>query len=203
MKKTLLLFCAILLFTTVQAQELVRQQEIGLSFTGLSHFGLAYRFGHQQAMWRVGSNFISGSTDIWFYSNDPAVRQEREGLGAGLSFGREFRKAIANDFEFRYGADVSFRVNRDRNSVLGHESPNHNYSNLRTTFSPGINLVLGLNYIFRERFIFGAELLPGGSYNFGTSKNILPDRNSEPTRFTGYSFGISSNSAVFTAMYRF
>ncbi len=204
MKKTFLLFCAVLLFVSAQAQERVKQQELGLSFIGFNNFGLAYRFGHQHAMWRVGSTFINGSSDTYFDYNAPGWRAVNKRLGVGLSFGREYRKLFAKDFEFRYGADLSFYSVRNRESQTGHLNQIVDFSRLRTTFAPGINLVLGINYVLWERFVFGAELLPGASYRFEAyNPNTLPGSETTTIRWTGYSFGISSSSAILTAMYRF
>ncbi len=199
MKKIPLILAALLLSLCVMAQEKTKQNEIGLIFNNLNNFGLTFKTGTSKSLWRFRTLFIKGSNDD---KNYPAVENKENTFGFGLSLGKEFRKKIDNNFEIRYGADLSFSYSFDKIINDGKLNNDLDLSNKMYSYSPGINLVLGINYVFKDKFVIGAELLPHVTYHYTTNTQILYNTESK-TNNTNITYGFSNNSALLTLAYRF
>jgi len=204
MKKLVLLFATMFLAVTLMAQEPAKQQEIGLSFYSLNGFGITYKTGTEKALWRFNSIAISGDNNN--YSNEYNDEKTSD-TSFGISFGKEFRKALAENFELRYGADLSFRYDQSSNRIEYKENnPFYNYYlQKRETYTPGLNLVFGINYIINDKLVIGAELLPGFGYSFGTATHKQSETTDTETEqdISGYNLRISSSSALLSIAYRF
>jgi hypothetical protein len=182
-----------------------KQKEIGLVFSGLNNFGLTFRTGTKKSMWRLNTLFISGNnTD----KVSDSIKSKQSNSGFGVDIGREYRKEITKDFELRFGADLSFRYNKSKSN---YESIRVNYeirSNEETIYTPGLNLVFGVNYEISHNLVLGAELLPSINYAFGTSidkgsyyyKNTNHEIKSD---ISGLSYGLSNTSILLSLAYRF
>lgn len=186
------------------AQETTKQKEVGLVFNNLDNFGLTYKTGSDNSLWRFNTLFISGSN---LDETADSLVMQFSNMGFRVSFGREYRKEIAEKLELRFGADISFRYTQSK-SEYNYKSVN-NYDRLyeRITYQPGINLVLGLNYVFNGSFVIGAEVLPSFSYTTGTSvqKNYYSSTGSNEIKsdISGFNYGLSTSSVLLSLAYRF
>ena len=186
------------------AQEPVKQKEIGLIFSNLDNFGITYKTGTEKSLWRFNALFISG------YNMDNVAdssANKQNSMGFGIKLGKEYRKVIVNNLELRYGADISFDYSHLKTDYDDKTVDDYDRLNERTTYSSGINLVLGLNYVLSKNLIIGVELLPDFSYTTGTSIEKHYYTNSADselkTDISGFSYGFSNTSALLSVSYRF
>lgn len=192
----------LLLFATLNisfAQEKKKRQEVGINFTSLNNFGITYKTGTAKNLWRfniLALNFNNNKGEI---INQQQFIGEHYSVGAGISVGKEFRKIITKNLEFRYGFDVAFNygwyknINKDNNNY---------FENERTTYSPSLVGVIGANYIFSENLAFGVELLP--NFNYTTGNNRIVNGNVENKGdISAFGFNLNSNIARLSLSYRF
>ena len=213
MKKTvMILFCLSTMPFLLIAQNTVKQKEAGIVFNNLNNLkdiGLTYKTGTNKSMWRFTTLFLSGGianqTDQipGRYNAD----HKTHNFGFGLKFGKEYRKPFANNFELRYGADLSFSYSRSTinrhitdDLVVYHSSVEESWEQM----APGVNLVFGVNYVIKKVFVIGAEILPGLKYTTTTSTLKSYDtytlQSEKKTKSSGFSiYGFSSNS-IFSAV---
>lgn len=189
MRKILLSLLVIAFAMQLSAQDNERQQEAGITFWGLNNFGLTYRTGTESGMWRFGSVLINGTREKVSNSSFDLYEEKESTMGFGLRIGREQRSSIAEDFEFRYGADIGFNYHKFRQEV----SNFNDYT--RVILQPSFNLVLGLNYALSEKIIMGAEVMPSITYS-------RLKENGEP-QATYIDYNISNGSAMLSLVYRF
>lgn len=187
MKKLVLILFVIAFAFPAISQEPTKQKEVGLVFSNLSNFGFTYKIGTEKAMWRFGSMYTSG--DFLIYENDA---NSNNTFSLGFSLGKEYRKKVAEKLEFRYGADISMtsRFNKYKTT-----------SNSTLRLTPGINAVVGLNYLINDHLVFGAELLPGIYYNYlkqKTDNNVILTT----TTVKEFWYDFSTNSAQLSLVYR-
>lgn len=203
MKKIALIIAALTMSIFVIAQEKTKQNEIGLLFYNLDNFGLSLKTGTNKSLWRFTTLFISGSnTDE---SADSLVYKSSN-IGYGLKVGKEFRNNITDNLEFRFGADISFNYRQSESDYNDKTVDNRDRTQERITYEPGINLVLGFNYVLRDNFIIGAELLPYFSYNTGNSlrkNNYNGNLEEIDSDISGFRYGFSNSSVLITLAYRF
>lgn len=108
-----LLFGLMLCFTTpLFAQEKPLRRELGLTFTGINSFGLTYRQGGDESLWRFRAFSALGNTN-----NETADSSNRlsQNFDFFLGAGREYRAPLTGNFQLRYGADLVAGINYDRN----------------------------------------------------------------------------------------
>lgn len=182
------------------AQDQIR--EVGLTFRNFDGFGLDYKTGSSLSLWRFNSLFLSASErEDETYWNDADLKSSSYAIE--FRVGREFRKAVVEDFQFRYGLDISFGFSKVK-SRLVYDDATHNTSQETQTFTPGINALVGVNYVLKEKIVIGVEVLPGITYTTG-SKTSKDSGNPEATKsdISGFNFGLSSSAALLTLAYRF
>ena len=203
MRKTLLIISFITLSLFVFAQENTKQKEIGLAFYNLNDFGLSLKTGTNKSLWRFTTLFISGRNSD--ESSDSLITKYSN-VGFGLKVGKEFRKSITDNLEFRFGADVSFSYRQTESDYNDKTIDDHDRLTERKTCNPGINLVLGVNYVLNDNFVIGAEFLPNFSYQTGTSINkSYYENNGDEIKsdISGFNYGLSNTSVMITLAYRF
>ena len=136
MKKNLFSIVLLISVLTIQAQEKDKVKEVGLTFYNLDGFGLTYRLGNENAVWRFNSLFFGTTDQSGNNSNN------NKSIGLGSSLGREWRKAMTDKLDFRYGVDVFYNYRKNTaDNYLTPELENENIFN-----SGGLNLILGFNY---------------------------------------------------------
>jgi hypothetical protein len=201
MKKITLLILTLSISLYTLAQENPKQKEVGLVMSSFNSFGLTYRFGNIKSLWRLNTLLIYGNE---FNEEADSLETTTNNSGLGFAIGKEFRNSITDNLEIRYGFDVSFDYSTYKRTRDDKTTGNIDYETKNRTYSPGVNLVFGLNYIINEQFVIGAELLPGVSYSTGTreSYNWVTEEN-DITNISQINYGISNTSARLTFLYRF
>jgi hypothetical protein len=187
----------------VMAQETIKRKEIGLVFSDHNNFGLTFRTGTDKSLWRFKTLLISGGT---FDQVGDSSANKQSHTGFGIQLGKEYRKAIAGNLELRIGVDISFQYSQSKQEIDDKTVNDYNRLNEQTSYMPGINLVFGLNYVFNDKVVIGAELLPNFSYTTGTSvdKYYSPDNSNEfKSDISGFSYGLSNLSPLLSLAYRF
>jgi hypothetical protein len=203
MRKLLLFSIGIAMSISIIAQEETKQKEIGLVFNSLNSFGLSCKTGSNTSLWRFNTLLISGNNSDY---NADSLDRNQSNFGFSISFGKEYRKPLVENLELRYGADLSFGYNKSSNSENDISIMNYDSKFGRTTYSPGVTLVFGLNYVFKNKLIIGAEILPYISYLIGNEiKNYEQDGQDVETKteISGFRFGLSNQSILVTLAYQF
>ena len=125
-------------------------------------------------------------------------------FGFAIAVGKEFRTSVTDNLELRYGLDLSFNYSSLKRTEDDKTSNNNDIETVSTLYEPGVNLVFGLNYVIKESFVIGAEILPGVVYSIGTKENYNW-RTGENDKYdiSGFRYGITNTSARLTFLYRF
>ncbi|MDE5423375.1 hypothetical protein L3073_14235 [Ancylomarina sp. DW003] len=202
MKKTFILLIALAISTLAIGQEKKTEQirEAGLTFRNLDNFGFSYKIGTKQSLWRFNAVSISGNKENKDFSGGD---RDSNHFGVGLSVGKESRKPIAKNLEYRFGFDFSFNYNHSKRTQPTYYNSSYIDTEVKTDFyTPGVNMVLGLNYIVNEHFVFGAEIMPFINYTIGRTRTG-EDNNKETTDHTNFSYGLDSSSVLLSLAYRF
>jgi hypothetical protein len=200
MKKTTLIII-VLTFSTMftKGQTIDKQKEIGLIFSSLNNFGITYKTGTKEALWRFSTLFIKGSDNSHNYST---WKDTGNSFGNGIRIGKEKRKNIAKNLDFRYGFDLTFSYYHEKTATDNYIAPSNNQTNITNRYSPGMNLLIGINYWISEKFVMGAEILPYFNYSYSKFSNTF---NSVTTYHTakGINYGLTNQSALITIAYKF
>ncbi|MFA6400928.1 MAG: hypothetical protein WCX31_04775 [Salinivirgaceae bacterium] len=200
MKKSFLVFSFLTATVFVMAQEATKQREVGLVFNNLDSFGITYKTGTNQSMWRFNTMTISGNVAN---SKQDSSESRNHQNGFYVEAGKEFRKLIAENFEFRYGADLFFHYSKSKNDYNDKTVANNDRILENSNYTPGINLVFGFNYIIHDKLVLGAEVMPYFSYYTTVSKVTPDDPNVDVIKRSGFSYGLSNSSAMLSVSYRF
>jgi len=203
MKKSLFILLALSVSVFAIAQENKNVKEIGLLFNSTNSFGFTYRTGTDQSLWRFSALNLSGGNQKL---NADSITTKHNDMGFGLKLGKEFRKNIAKKLDLRYGVDLSFYYDKYYSEREDQSMENYEYSDSEVTYSPGINLVLGLNYQIHKNIFIGAEILPFINYITGSESISQPydnDLNEEKRDISGFEFGLSSSSVMLSIVYQF
>ena len=182
----------------------LKQKEIGVQFDDLDNFGVTFKFGSRESLWRVHTMLISGRHEERRAVD--SLNETTETSQYGLKLGREYRKTITNVLEFVYGLDISFHYNYRKDDK--NDKTNNLYRVEKDiSYEPGINLVLGINYWFTDHLSIGIEILPRFTYNYGTSKHVYYD-DSEVIRDvkyenSGFNYGLNNRYGLVTVSLRF
>lgn len=59
MNKITITFLAVIISLSVSAQEKTKQHEVGIAFTNVNEFGLTYKVGKSNSLWRFNTLFIN------------------------------------------------------------------------------------------------------------------------------------------------
>lgn len=203
MKKSLLILTALTMSFFLMAQGQSKQKEIGLVFSNLDNFGLTFRIGSEKALWRFNTLYLSGH-NVTQTSDSSETKSISNGFG--LKLGREWRKTIVGNLEFRIGADLSFNFSKLINDIDDKTLNDQDMVRESTTYEPGINLVLGFNYVIHDQFVIGAEVMPSFSYIMGTSvtKAYYNNNGNEVKgKISGFNYGLSNTWVLLNLIYRF
>jgi len=201
MKKIFLTFATLTLSLFVMSQEVTKQKEVGLVFNNLNNFGLTFKTGTNNSLWRFNTLFINGNNSDEIADS---LENKNKSMGFGIRIGKEYRKIIVKNLEFRYGADLSFSYNYSKYDYDDKTVNNSDRLNERTKYTPKINLVFGLNYVFNNNFIVGAEILPYFSYTTGTiTEDYYYNNNKTESDISEFNYGLSNSSVLVSLAYRF
>ena len=204
MKIVLTIFIFLMPFF-VDAQDQVKCKEIGLSTRSLlfrDDFGFIYKTGSESALWRVNTLFAFGNHDEEASDIFEKVSMDNQ---ITLNLGREYRKNFEEDFEFRYGFDLSFSFSHYLFTMDNPSTNEIEKSDKTISYGPGVNAVIGLNYKIKNKIIIGAEILPSFHYYTGKTESIDSNVNNGQvviSDLTGFSYGINNASVLFSISYR-
>lgn len=202
MKKIILLMVISMAILSVTAQEKVKQKELGLVFRNFDNFGLMYKFGDQNSMWRLKSIYGNSNKDEIEsdYTNRITKRKR-----LSVSLGKQFVVQIQEKFYFIYGVDLStsFYNSNIENKYDSEEV--YSETTEKNNLVLGLNGVIGFNYLLGERFVFGFEILPGASYSIGkeNQKSTMEDSVDKEYNLSRFFLGLSSSSALLNFAYKF
>jgi hypothetical protein len=172
-------------------------REAGLAFHGLNHFGVIYRTGTADRLWRFNSSFVTGNNEKSRSDNQERIIRNFNG---SLWAGREYRKSLHEKIQIRTGFDISLDFRHWKQKTDDLTVFNNDDEQSRTTWRPGVNAVIGMNYLISDRMLVGFELLPGIGYVFGTEMRRSAGQNRE-WDISGFDVDLS-NSAMLTFVLR-
>ncbi len=206
MKKSLLILFCLSMSYFLTAQETVKHKEIGIVFENFDNFGFTYKTGTEKALWRFTSLYLSGYNQEYDTPVD-SVTYKYGKMGFQIAAGREYRKKITDNLEFRYGADLSFAYTFLKSDYDYSSTDDTDELYKRVIYAPGINLVLGLNYTIGNNLIIGAEILPAFTYRTGKETNVYTyisgEEEEEITNISSFTYGLSSSSVSLSFSYKF
>ncbi len=206
MKKTIVLFCVILVsYNTSLAQDTLPRKttEFYLTFAQINPFNVQLRLKKQ-----IKKNvFINlGVVNLALNSNSSHVADTvgyfntGSYVSAGVMAGIEFRKALRNHLLFFHGPGLSatYHMSSGRVHLPGAPYSNRSYSSAGYTFS--LPYALGFLYNFNTHFLVSAEINPAVSFSYSEHKNgEFPER-----KYTnsGFGFGFSNSFVLLSFGYR-
>lgn len=181
------------------AQPSLKIREAGIGFSNLNNFDLLFRVGTQKSLWRF--SLLAGTGNNYTIKKDEIKNNDYQ-YTFGVKAGHEFRSPINKNFEFRYGLDLFFNFNMQKTTTY--------YSNVETIvtkisgYSPGLNFVLGFNYVVKEKFVIGAEVQPFVAYQI-QKREATSTENDVVAEYTenNINFGVTNKSALLSIAYRF
>jgi hypothetical protein len=174
-------------------------REFGLAFANINDLGLIYRSGKNDAFWRF---YLTAGSFRALNVNPPSPNnaEKQTSLSATFRVGKEKRKPLSEKLDFRLGADLflgagyEYEWEEDRPSIQ------------ISTFEPGFNLVLGLNFKVGKRLAVGAELLPSLGYRLEKtvvkSLNFSSSGDKSSYNSSGFNFGFSNYGALLSLVYQ-
>ncbi|NVK84893.1 MAG: outer membrane beta-barrel protein [Cytophagia bacterium] len=198
-KKFTLLLLALIASSAIKAQtenNPNKTQELGLAFSSLDNFGLIYRVGQPNSLWRYGTNFINGSSNS---DESPTGKDKSSSFGFSLEVGKEFRRPITEKLAFRHGLNLGLTFSHYSDPG---EAPTESDMK-QQSFSPSLGYIIGINFTISPNIYLGAEIIPGISYS--STKTTFTDNTGGSNSYTdsGLNYGFSNGSALLSLVYRF
>ena len=185
MKRLLILLILTFLFAgNIFSQDSSKSNEIGIYFTSTSRFGLRFKLGSENIMFRI--------TALALYLTDEETETEEytreyNRTGFGLNFGLETPISITKDFNFFYGGEFMLEYSYRATHTDTYHDKDKNYE-------AGLGIILGFAYKINQDFIVSAEIVPKYYYSYDESSN----QNSKT-----YGFRLTNDYAGITVGYRF
>jgi hypothetical protein len=191
-KKLVITIASILAGLTCFAQaDTLKKREVGLVFSNLNSFGLCYKSGKGNTLFRITALSLTGTNNNGDYSNfstngtaNSIPANTTNSFGAGLNIGFETRKQINPNFYFYYGAALISAYSQSQATAINPTTYNidyYNSSNVWTiqsstvsnssvsktwSFSSGIGIIVGVAYRLGQSFSMGAEIIPSVTYSY-------------------------------------
>jgi hypothetical protein len=190
-QKCLLVFFCLLFGLSSFAQKKPTIHEVGLSITGGLNFGLVYKTGNENSVFRLQALFLNGA-----HKSTPSINNtnlNNNNYGFGISLGSEFRKNIAKNLFLIYGFGAGVKY-------AGQESVNNGIiGSYKHIFSPNINLIIGVNYVLKKHWVFSIETLPYFQYDVVTESTT----NALGVVSSQISYGLNMSSVRLVIAHRF
>ncbi|MFA6618475.1 MAG: hypothetical protein WCT23_05345 [Candidatus Neomarinimicrobiota bacterium] len=218
MKKIIILLAVLMLVNVAFSLEKEKITEVGfignmpvisIFSTAFPSYSFVLKFGNEASLLRLSSLDVESyfQKGTYISGNEVDTMQmttDDNSFSFGFAFGREKRKKIDDNFEFRYGGDILLAYSKSVERDESEDPYLRNY--IRHTFNPGIELLLGFNYVIKEKFVIGVEINPGLYYTNYTyvSERIydVDDNNYSETSYDQFSFNID-DVVKFSFSYRF
>ena len=202
----LFIIIALSMATAAQGNQQVPQKlnELGLTFSNPDRFGLTYKTGRNQSLWRFHT-FIASGNEQKVEASDLYTEAKHSNHDYTVKIGRAKISELTEDFEFRYGFDLFYSYSQDKDeiNIVNDGSPEQLNKTILNRY--GVNLVFGFHHRINNRILIGAEFLPHFSYRSGTSESYASYEIYDPEKrdISGYSYGFSNNSVQINLTYRF
>jgi hypothetical protein len=196
----LAIFFAVIPFIC-SAQSSIPQKEISFGMSPGSGSSFAYKVGTTRAMWRLATFSVNYNK---YTENSNEFKRYSTQSYFNLQVGREWRKSLTNQIEFRYGADLSvgYSIFRSKYEWIPVQQTQTGYFR---SFMPGVNLVVGFNYLLSESLILGVEFLPGYHSIIGVNETKINNAGNDINRKSdvlGSNISLSPSNILFTLTYR-
>jgi hypothetical protein len=188
-------FSALLLVISVRAFSEENQgaaNEVGLIFSSLNSFGLRYKCGNDNVMFRLTSVVLTGTASVNSYDNysfngvnDNSVSNSTSNsIGPGLNVGIEKRVWVGHGFCLYGGLDWINSFSRTASNTTTPGTSLNTYTQANGTFitqsavinnassstawtiNSGLGVALGAFYKFKKSFSAGVELEPSITYKY-------------------------------------
>lgn len=176
-----------------------KTREVGLLFSDINSFGLTYRNGNQNALFRINTIVAQGSSSS---EDNGSSTIDSNNNSFGFEIGKEYRSVLDEKLDLRYGFDLKFNYAKSTSETEDSNDSNNNFLSEIETFTPGINLIIGLNYHLSNNIFFGAEVLPSVNYQFGERKSTNSGETIK-SDVTSWSYGFNSRFARLNLVYVF
>lgn len=178
--------------------------ELSITFSNLDRFGLAYKTGRDQSLWRFHT-LMASKVNQESSPNENHTSEKQNSFQYMLRIGRAHISEINNEVDFRFGADLFYGYSEQTNLYDPINDNQREYWQKNKTNTFGMNLVFGFNYSLNEHILIGAEILPHISYDKGILKHYTDGQvyDKQKTDITAFSYGMSNNSAEISLTYRF
>jgi hypothetical protein len=197
MKKFLFSMVIILIIPVASIAQDVKNRihEAGISFSSFNSFGVRYKTGTEKTLFRLTLLSVNGNNNNT--KRNYTAYANNSSFGLGFNIGFEKRKSITDMLDSYSGIDIQ--------TSYESEHQEFNQSNLDAkswTISPGIGIILGLNYRINENLNFSAEVIPSLRYSINKSTNINNGVETNDTN-TSFYYGFSNIGASLNLSYRF
>lgn len=193
------LFIPLVILTMVPLSSLSQEvqskvREIGVSFSSLNNFGIRYRSGNENTLFRLTFLSINGASNSYTQNY---VSNYINSFGFGLNLGVESRKFITDKMDSYWGVDLlsSYDTQTNKYDPSFNKSENQN-------LSIGMGLIIGLNYRINSNLSLSAEVIPSVRYLYNRSTNTTAEEEATQTN-KSFQYGFSNNGANLTLSYRF
>ncbi|MCK9421207.1 MAG: hypothetical protein M0Q38_01265 [Bacteroidales bacterium] len=194
----ILVFCFPLL-SIGQTEKPLRNHEIGLNFSGLNSFGINYKTGKSNTMFRLSLLSLNlGLNKSWGRKED-SLDNKLTNCGVGIRLGFERRIPLVKSLYFLWGLDGGCSYSFGKNQQEGYVNDS------KTTMwsvSPLVSLQIGAGYIVNDVLVISAEINPSIVYTYGVVKYEQNTYSQEMTT-SNFSFGFTNTVASITIAYRF
>ncbi len=186
MKRLLILLILTFLFAgNIFSQDSSKSNEIGLYFTSTYRYGLRYKHGNENLMFRITAlRFTSESYKAEYYEDDD---YNADLIGLAINFGLEMPISITDKFNFFFGPELSGEYSYE-------EYTYSDDSYFEKTYEYRLGVIIGFAYKFTPEFIISAEVVPSTFYR-------LRKRNKSESKTFG--FELKNDYAGIAVGYRF
>jgi hypothetical protein len=213
MKKFLLFLLVFTFAMNLCAEEPKKITEIGLTTSRplYNSYNFTLKFGDERSVIRISSlslsDYMRNINENRIIGNDTlSIGDSDLSTSFAFALGKEIRKEIDRNFEFRYGLDFTFSHSLRIDDT--NYDTTYTFHSKQNSWSPGLQLVLGFNYVLKDRIVFGVEFLPKLYYSYSRYdyEKIYADPSENDIYETEYlhywRFNIST-LALFSISYRF
>jgi hypothetical protein len=183
-----------------QDQVPVRRHEIGFTFSSLNNFGMIYKTGRSNTLFRASVLSLNLAENKSWGRTEDSLSTRSSNFGAVVSAGFERRVNLVEHLQFAWGAEggVAYTYNKSKS-----ESNNANATSTQWTLRPTLSFVLGACYTIKEHIVLSAEIYPYFGYAWGKQKTENSSNNSREVTTSNFVYGLNSGSARLTVAYRF
>ena len=158
MKKLLVTLILTFLFAgNIFSQDSSKSNEIGVYFTSTYRYGIRYKHGNENLMFRITAlRFSSDSYDSEYNTGE---QYESDEIGFGLNLGMEIPISITEKFNFFYGPELSGEYSYDEEKYVD----NYTY---RKVYEFGLGFIMGFAYKINTELLISVELVPSLYYRY-------------------------------------